>query len=584
MVEVTTEASWDFLHVNCRQLSKFLFALSKFLFAVQVCWFGISSYGILFLWLVEQIIPNQETRCFPFKCAFMAMFLKKTLPNQQSASQKSNFLTHQFHVLIDQMNPENELLHIHYKLLTLSSHCGVFMGKEAGGKLSSWGNWKTGEMALIRRFLAGSWKHSRRVGYKFYPKRALWGKRWCRSWSLRAKCGTLHYRNFCQLSVDYCTFWIQVILWCTHLWSSNCFLESSFHIIFFLFTSHLPNSLMHKGYPLSQSSGLDNLFTSQPRHLHTYFEQILKHTLNLATEKKELIFGQILSLLTKGFHASFDGLIDYSVFGTVIYTGVILQTFEQLIASYCFWTYQTILNNLMEILLYTLNKLIRAQITPCYLVIIQNLNSNYIWIKVGKPLEDELTCYTSEGNQEISRSRCKVLEKSGYFLEVSNSVINLLLHPQTSLFGVIQQKKEEHCLPFWGDTTEKGGMGKKFGHGEMEIYYNSRMMVYTRSHSKLHGAFVVLHHSYFKLCHNGIILHHNSSFVYFHSFHAPMTLCIVITKYIIVQLLNRIHWIELSRTVNVELSNFSIIPFFTTIEIVLDLTFQISFKIYLILI
>ena len=51
------------------------------------------------------------------------------------------------------------------------------------------------------------------------------------------------------------------------------------------------------------------------------------------------------------------------------------------------------------------------------------------------------------------------------------------------------------------------------------------------------GAFGVLHHSYIKLCHYGVILHHNNSFEYFNSFYVPMTsCCIVITNYNMCQL------------------------------------------------
>ena len=39
---------------------------------------------------------------------------------------------------------------------------------------------------------------------------------------------------------------------------------------------------------------------------------------------------------------------------------------------------------------------------------------------------------------------------------------------------------------------------------------------------RAHG---VSHHSYIKWCHNGVILHHNSSIEYFHSFYVPMTSC-----------------------------------------------------------
>ena len=38
-------------------------------------------------------------------------------------------------------------------------------------------------------------------------------------------------------------------------------------------------------------------------------------------------------------------------------------------------------------------------------------------------------------------------------------------------------------------------------------------------------AYGVSHHSYIKWCHNGVILHHNSSIEYFHSFYVPITSC-----------------------------------------------------------
>ena len=39
-------------------------------------------------------------------------------------------------------------------------------------------------------------------------------------------------------------------------------------------------------------------------------------------------------------------------------------------------------------------------------------------------------------------------------------------------------------------------------------------------------AYGVLHHSYIKWCHNGVILYYNSSIVYFNSFYVPMKSCV----------------------------------------------------------
>ena len=62
-----------------------------------------------------------------------------------------------------------------------------------------------------------------------------------------------------------------------------------------------------------------------------------------------------------------------------------------------------------------------------------------------------------------------------------------------------------------------------------------------------------------KWCHNGVILHHHSSFECFNSLYVPMTsFCIVITNCIMCQLLNRMNWNEFSQTVHVELSYFSL--------------------------
>ena len=104
---------------------------------------------------------------------------------------------------------------------------------------------------------------------------------------------------------------------------------------------------------------------------------------------------------------------------------------------------------------------------------------------------------------------------------------------------------------------------KRYGNREMEHYSKSRRREFTPlyiyaglkywgsisnpkeatfyilevSQEATGRAYGVIHHSYIKWCHDGVILQHNSSIEYFNSFYVPMTsCCIVITNCIMCQI------------------------------------------------
>ena len=87
-----------------------------------------------------------------------------------------------------------------------------------------------------------------------------------------------------------------------------------------------------------------------------------------------------------------------------------------------------------------------------------------------------------------------------------------------------------HYIFMQGWITEDPSQAKR---GYL-LYSRGLPRSYRESLYYMHG---VIHHSYIKWCHDGVILHHNSSIEYINSFYVPMTsCCIVITNCIMCQL------------------------------------------------